>query len=432
MEYLLPSPVSQTPQTLQNNFFRKKANAAKTSSQLNVWWFGGVEETPEDGDSCDLVPVRIERTSPNSRRIGGELTIDAPIEDVWAILTDYDNLSIHVPNLVESRRVGTVGMNGISGLGRRRSNNPLPNPRQSKQGDGSYSCRLYQKGAQKIIGFEFGASVTMDMQEKVIVQKSSARPEERKVLFKCVDSEFFSEFDGEWKVVSTETVDESGENTASTTITYVVDVRPKGPVPVAALEWRIREDVPTNLKAVKKASLDVGYAGVMALRGENPSNRLLNPGRVPTGSNNGTMRSDNTGATSRSTGGEINKSTTVNQATPQPQRSQPPVSLLENSRRRVTNLLKEAAPARQRERVTNLLREAAPARQRERVTNLIREAAPARQRERVRNLSQSVRGNLQQRKAKMQPIPSRVPVEWDDNETMAKYLDDSMNRSSRV
>merc|ERR1712025_278834 len=38
-------------------------------------------------------------------------------------------------------------------------------------------------------------------------------------------------------------------------VSYVVDVRPKGPVPVAALEWRIREDVPTNLRAVKAATL---------------------------------------------------------------------------------------------------------------------------------------------------------------------------------
>jgi hypothetical protein len=35
---------------------------------------------------------------------------------------------------------------------------------------------------------------------------------------------------------------------------------------VAALEWRIREDVPTNLRAVKKAALSVGFNGVMAAR----------------------------------------------------------------------------------------------------------------------------------------------------------------------
>ena len=43
--------------------------------------------------------------------------------------------------------------------------------------------------------------------------------------------------------------------TIETVLSYVVDVRPKGPVPVAALEWRIREDVPTNLRAVKSAAL---------------------------------------------------------------------------------------------------------------------------------------------------------------------------------
>lgn len=31
----------------------------------------------------------------------------------------------------------------------------------------------------------------------------------------------------------------------------------------AALEWRIREDVPTNLRAVKSAAMEVGYDGVM-------------------------------------------------------------------------------------------------------------------------------------------------------------------------
>jgi len=29
------------------------------------------------------------------------------------------------------------------------------------------------------------------------------------------------------------------------------------------LEWRIREDVPTNLRAVKKAAMEVGMNGVM-------------------------------------------------------------------------------------------------------------------------------------------------------------------------
>jgi len=197
----------------------------------------------ERKDSCELVAVRIERTSANSRRIWGEIEVpsdDANLEDVWAILTDYDRLSSHVPNLVESKRL------------------PQYSKSEGSQGDGQYQCRLFQKGSQNIVGFEFGASVTMDMAERV---KMSAL--ERRISFKCVDSAFFSEFDGEWSVKKG--ISDDGF-TPVVKLRYLVDVRPKGPVPVSALEWRIREDVPTNLRAVKKAAIEVGFAGVMAHR----------------------------------------------------------------------------------------------------------------------------------------------------------------------
>lgn len=223
-------------------------------SALNSWWFGGTEpaaeaQISESGDSCELVAVRIERTSPNSRNIAGEITVDAPLKDVWAILTDYDELAVHVPNLVESKTIST------------------PVPRVGEPGDGQYKCRLFQRGAQKIIGFEFGASVTMDMTEKVLVAAQDTHdgsyvPQARMIGFKCVESPFFSEFDGTWKVQ--ERINEMGK--IECLVSYAVEVRPRGPVPVAALEWRIREDVPTNLRAVKHAALTVGYDGVMAGR----------------------------------------------------------------------------------------------------------------------------------------------------------------------
>jgi len=222
----------------------------KSVSALNVWFFGGSDNESEHNDeSCELVPIRIERTSANSRKIAGEITVPTPLEDVWAILTDYDRLAVHVPNLVQSKIVS--------------SSSP------GEQGDGEYTCRLYQQGAQKIVGFQFGADVTMDMKEKVIVGPPSSEiagtppyPEQRQISFKCVDSFFFKNFDGTW--MASEVVDETGQ--ILTKLAYAVDVRPKGPVPVAALEWRIREDVPTNLRAVKKAALDVGEVGVMATR----------------------------------------------------------------------------------------------------------------------------------------------------------------------
>lgn len=196
-----------------------------STTALNVWWFGGTGqgEVSNDG-SCELVAVRIERLSANSRRIAGEITVPASLDDVWSILTDYDRLSVHVPNLKDSK----VVQKNSGG----------------EAGDGQYKCRLYQVGAQKIVGFDFSASVTMDMTEKVL------NDNQRMIGFKCVDSQFFKEFDGQWKVQ--EQIGPDGQ--VETVCSYVVDVRPKGPVPVAALEWRIREDVPTNLRAVKAAS----------------------------------------------------------------------------------------------------------------------------------------------------------------------------------
>lgn len=218
----------------------------QSSTNLGVWWFGGTPHAVDERDECELVAVLIERTSSNSRRIWGEIEIpkdEATIPDVWAILTDYDRLSVHVPNLVESIR------------------QPQPSLSDGEQGDGQYSCRLYQKGSQNIVGFEFGASVTMDMKEKFHESGST-----REILFKCVDSVFFNEFDGSWKVE--EGVSEDGF-TSVIKVLYLVDVRPKGPVPVSALEWRIREDVPTNLRAVKKAAIEVGEEGVANFRKNN-------------------------------------------------------------------------------------------------------------------------------------------------------------------
>jgi len=245
-----------------------------TTTSLGVTWFGGTAETEannndnhgnnnNNGDSCELVAVRIERTSANSRRILGEIVVQAPLDDVWDILTDYDRLAVHVPNLVESRIV------------------QRQTPQQTP-GDGAFRCRLFQKGAQKIVGFEFGASVTMDMVERVLTtttantnnnnnnntmkRNNGGKPlptttaQTRIIQFKCHDSFFFQTFDGEWKAVEQQS--SNGDTTTTTTTTetllsYVVDVRPKGPVPVAALEWRIREDVPTNLRAVKTAALSL-------------------------------------------------------------------------------------------------------------------------------------------------------------------------------
>eukprot|EP00533_Pseudo-nitzschia_delicatissima_P010492 CAMPEP_0116084566 /NCGR_PEP_ID=MMETSP0327-20121206/3866_1 /TAXON_ID=44447 /ORGANISM="Pseudo-nitzschia delicatissima, Strain B596" /LENGTH=339 /DNA_ID=CAMNT_0003575511 /DNA_START=74 /DNA_END=1093 /DNA_ORIENTATION=- len=223
-----------------NSAFSQRSRSAvqqhrsASSTALNIWWFGGSDEQNEDDESCELVAVRIERPTSNSRKIAGELSVPGvTVDDVWSILTDYDKLSIHVPNLKESKIV--------------RENNGYGS--NASPGDGSYKCQLFQVGAQKIIGFDFSASVTMDMTEQIL---SASTSNARKIHFKCAKSQFFSTFDGSW-TVQEQANPATGE--MEVLCSYDVLVKPKGPVPVAALEWRIREDVPTNLRAVKAATL---------------------------------------------------------------------------------------------------------------------------------------------------------------------------------
>jgi hypothetical protein len=178
--------------------------------------------------------VVIEAPGINSRKITASTIIDCTIDDAWAILTDYDNLATHVPNLVQSYLLPSSSSSSSS------SNN-------------NNSKRLFQEGAQKIIGFDFRASLTMDMTED-----TSSR--ERKLWFKLVDSAMFASFDGYWSVKyhSRYKIFDPRANAFvlryKSKLTYSVFVRPKGPVPVIALEWRIKEDIPINLAAVKRAS----------------------------------------------------------------------------------------------------------------------------------------------------------------------------------
>ena len=196
--------------------------------------------------------VGIESPSMNSRRITASIVIEDSIENVWKILTDYDRLSENVPNLVKSYVV--------------------PSPKQV--------TRIFQEGAQKIIGFEFRASLMMDMTENLDAryvynrggnyndkQNINAMIPPREIGFKLVESTMFSEFTGTWTLVPLRSVKDSqvnptinkgGNGDQQTKLIYSVFIRPKGPVPILALEWRIREDVPINLIAVKTAAENLG------------------------------------------------------------------------------------------------------------------------------------------------------------------------------
>ena len=211
------------------------------------------------------VLVQIERTAQNERRISGQLTLNhihddtddineddlIGMSDLWNILTDYNNLSTHVPNLVESQIINARGSYN------RNSKNTfdVKSSKYIHETKMKPGPRIYQRGAQRIWGFEFGADLTMDMRESVIDYTAQHPTIRRKCIldFQCVSSQFFSQFDGSWIVEESNEPSIHGVAT-TTTVKYVVDVRPKGFVPVAALEWRIKEDVPTNMLGIVNAA----------------------------------------------------------------------------------------------------------------------------------------------------------------------------------
>ena len=175
--------------------------------------------------------VSIEAPGINSRKITASVVIQGGINEVWSILTDYNSLTKHVPNLVTS----TV----------------VPSPSDT------IGTRLFQEGSQKIVGFDFRASLLMDMVEETEDEDTALK--ERVLRFTLVDSQMFASFDGSWtlKYHSRVRVLDPSKNEYrydyKTKLTYTVFVRPKGPVPVIALEWRIREDIPPNLLGIKIA-----------------------------------------------------------------------------------------------------------------------------------------------------------------------------------
>ena len=109
------------------------------------------------------VLVGIEQTASNARRISGESFMVQPIYGIWDILTKYNRLSTH-----ES----TVKNTGSRVVGEK--------------------PRVYQRGAQHIFGFEFGADMTLDMTKHVHRGKQDSTI--YLVEFACVDLLFFSQF----------------------------------------------------------------------------------------------------------------------------------------------------------------------------------------------------------------------------------------------
>eukprot|EP00614_Pseudopedinella_elastica_P035584 CAMPEP_0172625246 /NCGR_PEP_ID=MMETSP1068-20121228/142504_1 /TAXON_ID=35684 /ORGANISM="Pseudopedinella elastica, Strain CCMP716" /LENGTH=330 /DNA_ID=CAMNT_0013434477 /DNA_START=256 /DNA_END=1248 /DNA_ORIENTATION=+ len=224
-------------------------------------------------DEVCLIPgetmVRVEDAPNNSRRIFCAIDIYASVEDVWGILTDYDNLQKYIPSLVKNEVL-------------------------KRESDG---VRLKQVGAAELLpGLSFKARCTLDVKEwpdgisasilegstgdKSIEDADDAtiastagiplvrgvfpRPyaishlPHRDLTMQSVESGRFglggdfSLYQGVWRMQPLPGCGDT-ENGASR-LSYAVELRPSLPVPVALLEGRIASDLVANLKAIREVA----------------------------------------------------------------------------------------------------------------------------------------------------------------------------------
>jgi ribosome-associated toxin RatA of RatAB toxin-antitoxin module len=152
------------------------------------------------------VTIQTEKLEGQQRRIVAFTDIPATAEQVWQVLTDYDNLAKFIPNLSSSQRLSHPG-GGI---------------------------RLEQIGSQCFLNIKFCARVVLDMVE--------AFPQE--LRFSMVEGDF-RQFEGKWTLEPVESA--QGDVIR---LGYDLVIRPPRAMPVALIERHIRHDLTRNLQAI--------------------------------------------------------------------------------------------------------------------------------------------------------------------------------------
>lgn len=154
--------------------------------------------------TLDTIQQSMERMPAGCRRLAVQLRLALDPQWLWAVLTDYDNLSRFIPNLQTSRllwrRAEVVG--------------------------------LEQEGAQTFMGLRFKARVNLELTEHVA---------ERRLSFVMTKGDF-RRFEGAWQI---------GRDSAGTTLLYELIVQGCVGMPIGLIEQRLQEDLAANLRAVQ-------------------------------------------------------------------------------------------------------------------------------------------------------------------------------------
>ncbi|KAK4282641.1 hypothetical protein QN277_013995 [Acacia crassicarpa] len=178
-------------------------------------------ESQEEGD----VHIEVKILEKNSRRIESRIPIDAPLTTVWNILTDYERLADFIPGLAVSKLLEK----------------------------GENYARLFQVGEQNLaFGLKFNAKGVVDCYEKGLESLRSGI--KRDIDFKMTEGDF-QLFEGKWSILQSNSDGESCEELdvreGKTTLSYIVDVKPKMWMPVGLIEGRLCNEIRKNLLSIR-------------------------------------------------------------------------------------------------------------------------------------------------------------------------------------
>ncbi|ONM34212.1 Polyketide cyclase / dehydrase and lipid transport protein [Zea mays] len=199
------------------------------------------DQEQEDRDEGIGFHIQVSKVGKRNRRlVRARVRVHAPLEAVWATLTDYEGLADFIPGLSECRLLDRHD-------GFARLYQPV-NASLNERGD--FSCGG-QVGEQDLaLGFKFNAKGTVDCYEGDIELLPAAGARRREIAFNMIDGDF-KLFQGKWSVEEAGG-ENSEEQELETTLSYVVELEPKLWVPVRLLEGRICSEIKNNLVSIRE------------------------------------------------------------------------------------------------------------------------------------------------------------------------------------
>ncbi len=169
------------------------------------------DPAPQDGIPVpEDIQVEVEDLGDHRRQVRGCVLIPVERQRVWQVLTDYDHLAEFVPNLVESRFLGSENGRKL----------------------------VRQVGSQKVLFARFSAAVVLAIEEIFPHQ----------LRFQEIEGDFLL-FEGFWELA--EWLNQQ------TLLTYHLQVKPPRRMPVGLVERRICRDLAFNLQAIRERCLSL-------------------------------------------------------------------------------------------------------------------------------------------------------------------------------